>query len=717
MIHTATRIEGVTVFRRGARIVRAGEIARANGSWAPVRITGLPLALEDGSVRVRVERAEGDRDGTAALPVASDARVILEVPEPDPSLAPPDDETLRQARIEAGELEAKLAVVRKQIARLESVANAARPPGAEGEPPPPTPFEARLAWIELRAREQERLGEEARALERQLRQAQERVADLDEKWRRASTARQPRQDELRKAVLIRLDAPTDGSATRARIAIEYLVPGARWAPAYSLRIARDGAEATLGLRAVVAQQSGEDWKDVRLVLSTADPQRWTELPELASLRIGRAQKPPKRGWRPPPADTATLYADYDRELPPLPPPRSAPPAPAARSHAAPPPSAAPMQAAAPIHDLLSLEEQVDDHDERVVATRAGVLKPAAARLMRQALGGAPPAPGAPPPAELQQSAYAPPRAKAPGRAPAEAGTLEEESLSLDYGDMRMPGPEHPSRGRLAIWTRTQLYTEMLVSMRVVLGFAAETVIAGAESAARAVGSRDLPPRHRDPSGRDGFDWSYPADAPVGVPSDGAFHAIALGQHATRPEIQYVVVPRETPEVFRMARLQSPLDSPMLAGPCDVYVGDEYLVTADLPSAGPRGKIDLGLGVEQAIKVARNATFDEESGGLIVTTLALRHEVRIEAVSHLPRRIDLEVRERIPTTRENEDEVEVRLGTVDPPWKPYEQKEPWLRGGFAWLIALEPGKPRQLRAQYEVRINPKNELVGGNRREA
>ena len=37
-------------------------------------------------------------------------------------------------------------------------------------------------------------------------------------------------------------------------------------------------------------------------LSTAEAQSWTELPELASIRIGRRQpSPPRVGWRPPPA--------------------------------------------------------------------------------------------------------------------------------------------------------------------------------------------------------------------------------------------------------------------------------------------------------------------------------------------------------------------------------------------------------------------------------
>ena len=68
-------------------------------------------------------------------------------------------------------------------------------------------------------------------------------------------------------------------------------------------------------RALIGQATGEDWRDVALTLSTASPQQWTELPELAALKIGRAQPAPaKTGWRPPPLGAGELYADYDREL-------------------------------------------------------------------------------------------------------------------------------------------------------------------------------------------------------------------------------------------------------------------------------------------------------------------------------------------------------------------------------------------------------------------
>src|SRR6185295_19093357 len=90
------------------------------------------------------------------------------------------------------------------------------------------------------------------------------------------------------------------------------VHGARWAPSYALRLERGMGSGVLTLRASIAQASGEDWAGVKLSLSTAALDRRTALPELKSLRIGRAQPPPQRsGWREPPPGLDELFAGFD----------------------------------------------------------------------------------------------------------------------------------------------------------------------------------------------------------------------------------------------------------------------------------------------------------------------------------------------------------------------------------------------------------------------
>ncbi|MBI3817263.1 MAG: DUF4139 domain-containing protein [Planctomycetes bacterium] len=60
--------------------------------------------------------------------------------------------------------------------------------------------------------------------------------------------------------------------------ISYLIDGAGWAPSYDLRTAENLKSANLLMYGVVAQRTGEDWKQVQLTLSTAKPEHGAQAP-------------------------------------------------------------------------------------------------------------------------------------------------------------------------------------------------------------------------------------------------------------------------------------------------------------------------------------------------------------------------------------------------------------------------------------------------------
>ena len=68
----------------------------------------------------------------------------------------------------------------------------------------------------------------------------------------------------------------------------------------------------ISLSGIVAQASGEDWGGVTLALSTGDLLRDARLPEITSLRLGRAQKPRTKGYRAPPEGLDAMFEGYDR---------------------------------------------------------------------------------------------------------------------------------------------------------------------------------------------------------------------------------------------------------------------------------------------------------------------------------------------------------------------------------------------------------------------
>ncbi len=71
----------------------------------------------------------------------------------------------------------------------------------------------------------------------------------------------------------------DTSGQAGSIEVEYVVGDAGWTPTYDLRARKDLSRVELVYRAKVWQRSGEDWRDVDVVLSTARPQRGAQGPD------------------------------------------------------------------------------------------------------------------------------------------------------------------------------------------------------------------------------------------------------------------------------------------------------------------------------------------------------------------------------------------------------------------------------------------------------
>jgi hypothetical protein len=89
---------------------------------------------------------------------------------------------------------------------------------------------------------------------------------------------------VREAVIV-IDKAREGAGT---VKLNYIVSAANWRPRYKLRAASGEGKTGVSLEylAAINQQSGEDWKEVELALSTAEPLLNAAPPELAVLEVG-----------------------------------------------------------------------------------------------------------------------------------------------------------------------------------------------------------------------------------------------------------------------------------------------------------------------------------------------------------------------------------------------------------------------------------------------
>lgn len=716
-IITEAPIEAVCVHRRGATVSRRVRVEAIDGRLPrQIAIVGLPLALQAATVRVTVEAVDGDG---AAL--AGDPRVGLYARPAAETAEPPEVTELRAAERAVTRGERRLAQIDAELRALAQAGIDPRPDLDGDRAPPPSPMGARLALVGFVDDLSERRHAERAALEATLAADRETLESLRDRARRASSARVIDAAAITARIALSLDA--EGAPRAVTLAVSYFVPGAWWVPAWQVRLDRAGTAAAIELRAHVVQQSGEDWSGVRLRLSTAEPLRFSALPTLKAIRIGKAQDAPpaRRGFRPPPQGSAALFADFDHAR-------------AALGPRAPGPVAAlpaPSSALPGLPEWPAIEESYGGMlGGAAVAYAASELADDGADFDEEA----PAESGAPPPPPAPRMAYRSAPAPAPARPAAPGGAMRKRSetrgsggpppepvqAAVLFGALRLAPPAGAERGRLRPVDRAQVFRAELTADGRALTDDPIALVQRAEARARAVEHLAAPAGTLPVARSTGpYDYAWTADNPVDVPADGAWHAVPLGVRAADCALRYVTVPRESPHVFRLATLQNPTDAPLLAGPAEVYVDGAYVLSTALPTVPPGGRFELGLGVEQAIRCARNVRYEEaRSDERVVAMAELRHAITVELKNGLGRPADVEVRERVPQPAEGA-EVVIEELHVEPLWQGYDQTERGrpIVGGRRWRVEVPPGAERALKATYVVKIYAANELVGGNRREA
>jgi hypothetical protein len=474
---------------------------------------------------------------------------------------------------------------------------------------------------------------------------------------------------------------------------------------------------------------------------------WCALPELPSLRLGRAQSViRKSGWRRPPIGAEILFEDFDRQkaeaLVAVPKPPaianissvSVPALPKLLSKYQPPQTFEAkksiarqvMAKTAPaedefddgiVEDLGPLDMMEEEYEEPA-AKMDEEYEDLADSLDSQVLYSMAPAASV----EMAYSNMGEPSRRRKMRAITLSDRKDEGSQGdrLAYSLMRMGAADDPAkRGKLSIEQQQEAYLEILKRQEVVVRFNIVSVVQQAVSDAQRCLWVNLPPGGIDVRHVAGsFDYAYSADGRVDVPSDGQFHSVALTSKSTDVDLRYIVVPREDTNVFRIAQLRNPLQAPLLAGSADVYVNGEYILSTNIATVPPKGQMELGLGVEQAIKVARNTSYDEvRSGETIVAFNELRHKIKIDITNLLPREAKIEVRERLPIPQEGA-KVDVQINQVTPAWEKYKQEERSapIRGGYRWRVEVPAKEQETLEVDYTVKTFVDSELIGGNRRE-
>ncbi len=618
-------VTSVTVYSDRARVVRTARVSLSGTQR--VELPFLFGSVDPASIRVEAQGAEVSRVDirpvdARALPATEARKLVTELERLDDQIS--------QARAERDVYSEQL----EALGKVQPVLPPENPTPAQTAQRP-----SRLDASGWRAAT-DFLVEASSRLQAKLREVSLREEALERELSlRVQEARQLGATPQRPGLEV---VPTLSGQGPVTLTLTYVTTGARWYPSYELRLEPESNRVQVAFAGRVSQESGEDWEDAALTLSTALPATATTAPRIATWKIGQRER-----FIPTPAPVADSW----RAPPPVPPP----------------PPEEPKEDEQLRSRLLSLASPTVTG-----GVVLGVPSPAA------------PLPPPPAPPTIDEGSTSTGGRVFQGsteRAPSIEGTTSPEnayvvdglSTSEEYGvsinatssgaaSRPAPRPEvsvpvglAPPQG----WRRPAIDPSLPASL------------AG------------------------GYALAYPAQRRETVRSGGGERRVPLFTETWPVQVERKLYPALTPNAFLVAELRSPSKQVLPGGEAQLFVGADPAGQARLSVVAPGEAFTLPLGVDSAVRPVRNVKLVTAEKGLIGKDDLTEYLVTIEVANPYPFALPVRIHDQWSLSRH--EDVEVKLVRTEP----YAEQDK-DKGTLEWRLMVPPSEKKSVSFLYTVR---------------
>jgi len=264
-IDASSQISAVTVYADRARVTRTAEVALPEGE-SVVRLAGLPADLDPSSV-------QAGGTGTGVKILGLEIRDVFFDQTVNPRVRELEAQ-LQALQDQEATLVAKKADLQERRTFLNKVRDGLAQPGAEeGRGSASVSLEKVKPLYEFYGAETVAISEATQANAVAIREiGPKKQVVVDELNRLRSGA-----GKTEKQVLVAVKASSPAKAT---LSLGYNMNGASWQPLYDARVNTQTGAIDLAYYGNVRQQTGENWDNVKLSLSTARPSVGARMPEL-----------------------------------------------------------------------------------------------------------------------------------------------------------------------------------------------------------------------------------------------------------------------------------------------------------------------------------------------------------------------------------------------------------------------------------------------------
>lgn len=268
-----TNIEHITVFLSGAEIVGSAKINLPQGE-SEVLFTNIAGNIVQQSISVGVNNGVIVQSATAQNNYLDNNNLSPKAQSIKDSI-----EYLSQQNLALSD---KKSVLNEQIAVIKENRKIA------GENNGLSVLELQK-FLDLIGSKMNGLLAEGHVLDRQMKKTQERINLLNQQL----SEEQKKDFQPGGQLLVKFYTPV---ATAAAVSINYVTPNASWTPSYDLRVDKINNPVKLVYKANITQNSGVKWDNVKLSLSTGNPNEGAEAPTMNPWYLAFYQPQPRAAY-------------------------------------------------------------------------------------------------------------------------------------------------------------------------------------------------------------------------------------------------------------------------------------------------------------------------------------------------------------------------------------------------------------------------------------
>lgn len=448
-----------------------------------------------------------------------------------------------------------------------------------------------------------------------------------------------------KEIFVSVETDYDG---KVNLYPSYLVQNASWYPIYDARIILQTKGMELNYYGMIQQSTGEDWKDISLALSTAEPMSVKSLPELTTWFIDSGTLHLRPDTKPYERIGSTYQLNYDRDM-----------------------SISPGKG--------SITGYVTDKSTGRVLPGAGIF------LKGTAIGGI---------TDVNGKFYLPNIQIGSYVLQTSSVGYELKNISLNVNEKQIAN----------LMIQIQPAAIMNESQIVVMGENPEIQqqISSSVTSLTIAGKENI--KYSNVYAKE-ISTTFEIPTKYTIPSDVNPHKATIAIVDMPIDFEHTSIPKIKPSVYLKGKVFNKNEYPLLEGQINIFVDNDFINKTYLNTVVPSDTFNLALGIDERIQIKRTLINKfQESKGLFGGSKKFIYEYEIQINNTRKTEESISIYDQIPVPM-NED---IKVELIEPQ---KELKDLGNDKKLEWNVKLKSGEKKIIPLKFSVEF-PKNLNVHG-----